>query len=66
MEVYTMDNTLKLGRVAGIEIGAHYTWLFAFALVAWSLANGFFPANYPGWTLRARLKTEEESAGSRH
>ncbi len=45
-----MRSSLKLGRIAGIEIGIHYTWLLAFALVAWSLAEGFFPANYPGWT----------------
>jgi Zn-dependent protease/predicted transcriptional regulator len=44
-----MESSFKLGRIAGIEIGIHYTWLFAFALVAWSLAAGFFPANYPGW-----------------
>jgi Zn-dependent protease/predicted transcriptional regulator len=44
-----MESSFKLGRVGGIEIGIHYTWLFAFALVSWSLAAGFFPANYPGW-----------------
>jgi Zn-dependent protease/predicted transcriptional regulator len=44
-----MENTFKLGRVVGIEIGVHHTWLFAFVLVAWSLAAGFFPANYAGW-----------------
>jgi Zn-dependent protease/CBS domain-containing protein len=44
-----MENAVKLGRVAGIEISVHYTWVFAFALIAWSLAAGFFPGNYPGW-----------------
>jgi hypothetical protein len=45
-----MESWFKLGRIGGIaEVGIHYTWLFAFALVAWSLAGGFFPANYPGW-----------------
>jgi Zn-dependent protease/CBS domain-containing protein len=44
-----MESSFKLGRIRGIEIGIHYTWLFAFALVAWSLAGGFFPAHYPGW-----------------
>ena len=44
-----MESSFKLGRIRGIEIGVHYTWLFAFALVAWSLAGGFFPAHYPGW-----------------
>lgn len=44
-----MKGSFRLGRVAGIEIGVHYTWLFAFALITWSLANGFFPAQYPDW-----------------
>jgi Zn-dependent protease len=44
-----MESSFRLGRIAGIEIGLHDTWLFAFGLVAWSLAGGFFPANYPGW-----------------
>ena len=41
-------NALRLGQVAGIEIRVHYTWLFIFALVAWSLAQGYFPASQPG------------------
>jgi Zn-dependent protease len=44
-----MQSSFKLGRVAGIEIGIHYTWLLAFALITWSLAGGYFPAHYPGW-----------------
>jgi Zn-dependent protease/predicted transcriptional regulator len=44
-----MESSFKLGRIGGIEIGIHYTWLFAFVLVSWSLAAGFFPANFPGW-----------------
>ncbi len=44
-----MDGGLKLGRVFGIPLSIHHTWLIAFALVAWSLAAGFFPSAYPGW-----------------
>lgn len=44
-----MESSFKLGRVAGIEIGVHYTWLLAFALITWSLAGGYFPSLYPGW-----------------
>jgi Zn-dependent protease/CBS domain-containing protein len=43
-----MKSSIRLGRVAGIEVGIHYTWLFAFALIAWSLAAGFFPSTVPG------------------
>src|SRR5437660_7129493 len=38
-----MQGTLKLGTLTGIDIRVHYTWLFAFVLVAWSLAQGYFP-----------------------
>jgi len=47
----TMKSSLRLGRIAGIEIGIHFSWLLAFILIAWSLAQGFFPQNYPGWDL---------------
>ncbi|MGC9529661.1 MAG: site-2 protease family protein [Candidatus Bipolaricaulaceae bacterium] len=39
----------RVGKIAGIAIGVHYTWLVAFALVAWSLAAGYFPQAYPEW-----------------
>ncbi|MFW6151241.1 MAG: site-2 protease family protein [Chloroflexota bacterium] len=44
-----MRSSLRLGRIAGIEVGIHYTWIFIFILVTWSLAQGFFPQYYPGW-----------------
>src|SRR5919201_1090338 len=44
-----MPGSFKVGRIGGIDIGIHYTWLFAFALITWSLAAGFFPATYPGF-----------------
>ena len=44
-----MQSSFRVGRVAGIEVGIHYTWLFAFVLVTWSLAQGFFPATFPGF-----------------
>lgn len=43
-----MEGTLRLGRIAGIPIGIHYTWLFAFFLIAWTLAFGVFPDALPG------------------
>jgi Zn-dependent protease/CBS domain-containing protein len=44
-----MPNTFQLTRIAGIPIQVHYTWLFALALIAWSLSSGFFPSMFPGW-----------------
>lgn len=44
-----MKASFRLGRIAGLEIGIHYTWLFALVLIAWTLADGFFPRSFPGW-----------------
>jgi Zn-dependent protease/CBS domain-containing protein len=40
--------SFSIGRVAGIDIAIHYTWLFAVALIAWSLAAGYYPSDVPG------------------
>jgi Zn-dependent protease len=48
-----MKVSFSLGRIAGIEIGVHYSWLLAFALVPRTLAAGFFPAVYPSWSTLA-------------
>ncbi|MFH1032627.1 MAG: site-2 protease family protein [Chloroflexota bacterium] len=45
-----MRNSIRLFRIAGIDIGIHYTWIFLFILVTWSLAAGFLPQGYPGWS----------------
>jgi Zn-dependent protease/CBS domain-containing protein len=42
-----MKSSLRLFRVAGIDIGIHYTWIFIFILISWSLAVGVFPAQHP-------------------
>ncbi len=44
-----MKNSINLGRIGGIEIGIHYSWLLAFILITWVLAGGFFPEFYEGW-----------------
>src|SRR6266496_257782 len=41
---WRVKSSFRIGRVAGIAIGIHYTWLFAFLLITWSLAVGYFPA----------------------
>jgi Zn-dependent protease len=37
-----MRGSFRLGRISGIEIGIHYSWLLIFVLVASTLALGFF------------------------
>ena len=44
-----MKGVFKLTTVAGVDIGVHYTWLFAFALITWTLASNWFPSDYPHW-----------------
>jgi Zn-dependent protease len=43
-----MTSSLKLGRMAGVEIGVNWSWLIAFALIVWLLAAAVFPARSPG------------------
>ncbi len=38
----------KIARILGIDIEIHFTLLFVFALVLWSLSAGFFPVAVPG------------------
>ena len=45
-----MSASFRLGHIGGLEIGIHYSWPFALVFITWSLADGFFPANYRGWT----------------
>lgn len=45
-----MKSSFRVARIAGIDIGVHYSWILAFVLIAWSLAEGFFPTYYSGWS----------------
>ena len=45
-----MEASIRLGRLRGIEIGVHYSWLLVFALLTYSLAFGVFPSWYSGWS----------------
>jgi Zn-dependent protease len=43
-----MRGSWRIGRIAGIEVGIHYTWLLALFIFTWLLGQGF-SATYPGW-----------------
>ena len=43
-----MRGSWRVGSIAGIEIGIHYTWLLALFIFTWLLGQGF-SINYPGW-----------------
>ena len=42
-----MTSSLRLGRVAGIEIGVNWSWVVVFALITWTLASAVFPSTNP-------------------
>ncbi len=44
-----MKSSIRLIRIAGIDIGLHYSWIFIFVLLTVALAMGFFPQAYPDW-----------------
>ena len=43
-----MRGSWRVGRIAGIEIGIHYTWLLALIIFTWLVGQGF-TVTYPGW-----------------
>jgi Zn-dependent protease len=43
-----MTASLRLGRIAGIQVGASWSALLIAALIAWSLAGTLLPAQAPG------------------
>jgi Zn-dependent protease/predicted transcriptional regulator len=43
-----VELSVKLGRIMGIPVRIHYTMWFVFILIAWSLAYGYMPNQYPG------------------
>jgi Zn-dependent protease/CBS domain-containing protein len=43
-----MKASIKLGKIAGIEIGLHYSWFIVAALIAFSLGEQFRQVN-PSW-----------------
>ena len=49
--------SIPLGKIAGIEIGIHYSWFAVLALVSWSLAEGYLPSHFPGWSARTYWAT---------
>ena len=46
-----MGSGWKVGRVAGIDIAIHPSWLVIAFLLTLTLADGFFPERLPGWSV---------------
>ena len=50
-----MGSSLVLGRIFGIRIGIHWSWVFVFTLFVWTLASGVFPSTNPDLSDDAHL-----------
>src|SRR5918996_5022052 len=46
-----MGSGWKIGRVAGIDIAIHPSWLVIAFLLTLTLADGYFPRQLPGWSV---------------
>ncbi|MBN2548333.1 MAG: site-2 protease family protein [Anaerolineales bacterium] len=47
-----MNASIRIGKIAGIPVGLHFSWFLIFALLTWSLSSAYFPQEYPqlsGW-----------------
>jgi Zn-dependent protease/CBS domain-containing protein len=42
-------SSIPLGRILGIPIGLDYSWFLIFALLTWSLATSYYPAEFQNW-----------------
>lgn len=45
-----MESSVTIVKIWGIPIDLHLSWFLVFALITWSLAAGYFPAEYPELT----------------
>ena len=45
-----IGNSVRVGRILGVELRLDYSWFVVFVLVAWMLAGHHFPMMSPGWT----------------
>lgn len=45
-----MGSGWKVGRIAGVELAIHPSWLVIAFLITYSLAIAQFPRQFPGWT----------------
>jgi Zn-dependent protease len=42
-----MGSSISVGRISGIRIGVHWSWIVVFALFTWTLSTGVFPRTNP-------------------
>jgi Zn-dependent protease/CBS domain-containing protein len=45
-----LQDSITLGRIAGVRFGVNWSWLVVFALIVWTWATGVFPETNPGYS----------------
>jgi Zn-dependent protease/predicted transcriptional regulator len=45
-----MAGSIRLFKIAGIDIDINISWIIILVLLTWSLATGWFSVLYPGWS----------------
>jgi Zn-dependent protease len=48
-------HTIPLGRILGIPIRLDYSWFLIFVLLTWTMAVGYYPAEFKNWPCSAVL-----------
>lgn len=49
-----MTSSFRIGRILGVDIGVHWSWIFIFLIVTWSFATGVFEHYYEDWSAAQR------------
>ncbi|HUS82686.1 MAG TPA: site-2 protease family protein, partial [Dehalococcoidia bacterium] len=49
-----MPSSIKFGKIGGIEIGAHWSWIPVFFVFTWLFANGTLDYFFPNWSTAAK------------
>ncbi|HVP36876.1 MAG TPA: hypothetical protein VMT04_07765 [Terriglobales bacterium] len=44
-------HTIPVGLILGIPIGLDYSWFLIFVLITWTMAVGYYPAEYKNWSV---------------
>jgi Zn-dependent protease len=44
-------HTISLGHILGIPIGLDYSWFLIFVLLTWTMAVGYYPAEFKNWPI---------------
>ena len=49
-EEIEMPGSLRIGKIFGIDVYIHFSWIIIIVLMTWSLAIGWFPVLYHGFS----------------